>query len=113
MYYSEWICDYESIRIGFIIHEIPLTYGTAETGRGNGFFIKLRSRQINKRIRPKTRILKISGGKYFENIYTDDFSTVIRNNLKFVSLNQKLTAEEERIIKDGIKKFKICIGKQR
>lgn len=109
MYYSEWICDYERIRIGFIIHERPLTYETSRTGKDNGFFIKLRSRQINKRIRPKTRILKISGGKYFENI----FSTKIRNNLKFISLNQKFTKEEERIIKDGIKKFEICIGKQR
>ena len=68
MYYSEWIVNFDGIMIGFLIHEQPITYGS-DWGWYNGFYLTLN--KMNKKVRPKTRILKICGGYYFNNI--DDF----------------------------------------
>lgn len=108
MYYSEWIANFEKIRLGFIIHDTPLNY-MSDSGSHSGFFIELKSGQVNKRIRPKIKILKISGGKYFKSLYTEpEFNGFV----KFLTINQKFTTEEEIKIKSGIKAGEICIGKR-
>lgn len=106
MYYSELIANFDGIFIGFIIHEQPITYGS-NWGKYNGFYLTLNKR--NKRVRPKTRILKTTGGYYIDNIDRHFYKKCI----KFITYNQKFTPEEEKIVKDGVKYGKICIGKQR
>jgi hypothetical protein len=109
MYYSEWIANFEKIRLGFIIHDTPLNY-MSESGSHSGFFIEIKSQQVNKRIRPKIKILKISGGKYFKLLYNEPG---FNGFVKFLTVNQKFTDEEELRIKSGIEIGEICIGKQR
>lgn len=59
MYYSEWVWNIGHAMIGFLIHEQPLTltYGS-DWGRYSGFYISLGPIHVNKKVRPKTRILK-------------------------------------------------------
>ena len=106
MYYSEWIANFDGIVIGFLIHEQPITYGS-DWGRYNGFYLTLN--KMNKRVRPKIRILKTIGGYYID--YIDH--RFYKEYIKFITYNQKLTPEEEKIVKAGVKSGKICIGKQR
>ena len=109
MYYSEWIANFDGIVIGFLIHEQPLTYGSYWGRYNNGFFLRLGPIHVNKKVRPKTRILKICGGCYVDNIDHRFYKEYI----KFITMNQKLTPEEEEIVKAGVKTGRICIGKQR
>lgn len=98
MYYSEWVWNFEDVIIGFLIHEQPLTYGS-DWGRYNGFYLSLGPIHVNKKVRPKTRILKICGGYYFNNI---DNLVYRKEYIKFISMNQKLTPAEEIRVKGGI-----------
>ena len=107
MYYSEWIWNFEVAIIGFLIHEQPLTYGS-DWGRYSGFYLSLGSIHVNKKVRSKTRILKTTGGCYVDCIDHRFYTEYI----KFITYNQKLTPEEEKIVKAGIKSGKICIGGQ-
>ncbi len=88
MYYSEWTCTYDNgtILIGFIVHEYLLTYDS-NVGDCRGFFRVIRSGKINKKVRPKTRILKIHGGEYFGSLYTN---SNYKNFIQFISLNKKI-----------------------
>lgn len=98
MYYSEWVWNFEDAVIGFLIHEQPLTYGS-DWGRYNGFYLNLGPIRVNKKVRPKTRILKICGGYYFSSI---DNLVYRKEYIKFISINQKLTPAEEIKVKGGI-----------
>ena len=99
MYYSEWVWNFEDAIIGFLIHEQPLTY-ESNWERYNGFYLNLGPIRLNKKVRPKTRILKIYGGYYFNKI---DNLIYRKEYIKFISMNQKLTPTEEIRIKGGIK----------
>jgi len=98
MFYSEWTSYIEGYTIiGFLIHEQPITYGS-NWGGYNGFYISLGIVHRNKKVRPKTIILKIHGGYYINSIN----SCIDEKYIKFITMNQKLTPEEENIIKNGV-----------